>query len=165
MLPYLVNYYGNPHSRTHAYGWESEAAMECARQVSTEDTRKFWCQRFQWPVGGISFFFFFWVAVGEGGNGLGLSASDSKNRPLESLWRHSISFHISWLTDLCYLIMWLLEASVSSHWKWRLRGVQRLEFRAFAPGGLDLISVRGTKIQQAVWHVQKKMEIVVVPTP
>ncbi|XP_068842835.1 cysteine desulfurase isoform X2 [Capricornis sumatraensis] len=32
MLPYLVNYYGNPHSRTHAYGWESEAAMECARQ-------------------------------------------------------------------------------------------------------------------------------------
>ena len=41
MLPYLVNYYGNPHSRTHAYGWESEAAMECARQVSTEDSRKF----------------------------------------------------------------------------------------------------------------------------
>uniref|UniRef100_A0A8C8YMZ5 Cysteine desulfurase n=1 Tax=Prolemur simus TaxID=1328070 RepID=A0A8C8YMZ5_PROSS len=32
MLPYLVNYYGNPHSRTHAYGWESEAAMERARQ-------------------------------------------------------------------------------------------------------------------------------------
>uniref|UniRef100_A0AC11AZ10 NFS1 cysteine desulfurase n=1 Tax=Ovis aries TaxID=9940 RepID=A0AC11AZ10_SHEEP len=34
MLPYLVNYYGNPHSRTHAYGWESEAAMECARQTA-----------------------------------------------------------------------------------------------------------------------------------
>nr|KAF6330603.1 NFS1 cysteine desulfurase [Myotis myotis] len=32
MLPYLVNYYGNPHSRTHAYGWESEAAVERARQ-------------------------------------------------------------------------------------------------------------------------------------
>nr|XP_014342503.1 PREDICTED: cysteine desulfurase, mitochondrial isoform X2 [Latimeria chalumnae] len=32
MLPYLVNYYGNPHSRTHAYGWESEAAMEKARK-------------------------------------------------------------------------------------------------------------------------------------
>uniref|UniRef100_A0A8C9H0U6 NFS1 cysteine desulfurase n=1 Tax=Piliocolobus tephrosceles TaxID=591936 RepID=A0A8C9H0U6_9PRIM len=32
MLPYLINYYGNPHSRTHAYGWESEAAMERARQ-------------------------------------------------------------------------------------------------------------------------------------
>ncbi|XP_054579585.1 cysteine desulfurase-like [Eptesicus fuscus] len=32
MLPYLVNYYGNPHSRTHAYGWESEAAMERACQ-------------------------------------------------------------------------------------------------------------------------------------
>ena len=31
MLPYLTSYYGNPHSRTHAYGWESEAAMEKAR--------------------------------------------------------------------------------------------------------------------------------------
>ena len=33
MLPYLVGSYGNPHSRTHAYGWESEAAVEKARQV------------------------------------------------------------------------------------------------------------------------------------
>uniref|UniRef100_A0A9J7XCT8 cysteine desulfurase n=1 Tax=Cyprinus carpio carpio TaxID=630221 RepID=A0A9J7XCT8_CYPCA len=32
MLPYQVNYYGNPHSRTHAYGWESESAMEKARK-------------------------------------------------------------------------------------------------------------------------------------
>ena len=32
MLPYMTSYYGNPHSRTHAYGWESEAAMETARQ-------------------------------------------------------------------------------------------------------------------------------------
>lgn len=32
MLPYQVNYYGNPHSRTHAYGWESESAMERARK-------------------------------------------------------------------------------------------------------------------------------------
>ncbi|XP_028667834.1 cysteine desulfurase, mitochondrial [Erpetoichthys calabaricus] len=31
MLPYEVNYYGNPHSRTHAYGWESEKAVEKAR--------------------------------------------------------------------------------------------------------------------------------------
>ncbi|XP_060628392.1 cysteine desulfurase [Anolis sagrei] len=31
MLPYLVHFYGNPHSRTHAYGWESESAMEKAR--------------------------------------------------------------------------------------------------------------------------------------
>lgn len=34
MLPYLMAYYGNPHSRTHAYGWESEAAVEKARRVS-----------------------------------------------------------------------------------------------------------------------------------
>ncbi len=32
MLPYLVSAYGNPHSRTHAYGWESEAAVELARK-------------------------------------------------------------------------------------------------------------------------------------
>lgn len=32
MLPYMVSHYGNPHSRTHAYGWTSEEAMEHARQ-------------------------------------------------------------------------------------------------------------------------------------
>jgi len=32
MMPYLTNFYGNPHSRTHQYGWESEAAMETARE-------------------------------------------------------------------------------------------------------------------------------------
>ncbi|XP_014260019.1 probable cysteine desulfurase, mitochondrial [Cimex lectularius] len=31
MLPYLTSFYGNPHSRTHAYGWESEKAVENAR--------------------------------------------------------------------------------------------------------------------------------------
>jgi len=36
MLPYLTNFYGNPHSRTHAYGWETESAVEKAReQVAT----------------------------------------------------------------------------------------------------------------------------------
>lgn len=31
MLPYLVDQFGNPHSRTHMYGWESENAVEKAR--------------------------------------------------------------------------------------------------------------------------------------
>uniref|UniRef100_A0A3B4B276 cysteine desulfurase n=1 Tax=Periophthalmus magnuspinnatus TaxID=409849 RepID=A0A3B4B276_9GOBI len=37
MLPYQVNFYGNPHSRTHAYGWESESAMEKARKQQVAD--------------------------------------------------------------------------------------------------------------------------------
>ena len=32
MLPYQLGYWGNPHSRTHAYGWESEVAVEKARE-------------------------------------------------------------------------------------------------------------------------------------
>jgi cysteine desulfurase len=32
MLPFLTGLYGNPHSRTHAYGWETEKATEQARQ-------------------------------------------------------------------------------------------------------------------------------------
>jgi cysteine desulfurase len=31
MLPFLTGLYGNPHSRTHAYGWETEKAVEDAR--------------------------------------------------------------------------------------------------------------------------------------
>ncbi|KAF2865149.1 pyridoxal phosphate-dependent transferase [Massariosphaeria phaeospora] len=31
MLPYMTGLYGNPHSRTHAYGWETEKAVEDAR--------------------------------------------------------------------------------------------------------------------------------------
>ncbi|MCJ1255190.1 cysteine desulfurase [Lignoscripta atroalba] len=32
MLPFLTGLYGNPHSRTHAYGWETEKASEQARE-------------------------------------------------------------------------------------------------------------------------------------
>lgn len=32
MLPYMLGSYGNPHSRTHAYGWESGDAVETARE-------------------------------------------------------------------------------------------------------------------------------------
>jgi cysteine desulfurase len=36
MLPFMTDEYGNPHSRTHMYGWESEDAVEVARkQVQT----------------------------------------------------------------------------------------------------------------------------------
>jgi cysteine desulfurase len=31
MLPYMTNLYGNPHSRTHEYGWETEEAVDQGR--------------------------------------------------------------------------------------------------------------------------------------
>jgi len=31
MMPFMTNQYGNPHSKTHAYGWETEQAVETAR--------------------------------------------------------------------------------------------------------------------------------------
>ncbi|RKP01105.1 hypothetical protein CXG81DRAFT_12392 [Caulochytrium protostelioides] len=32
MLPYFTHLYGNPHSRTHSYGWETEQHIENARE-------------------------------------------------------------------------------------------------------------------------------------
>ncbi|PNS16664.1 Cysteine desulfurase, mitochondrial [Sphaceloma murrayae] len=32
MLPFMTGQYGNPHSRTHAYGWETDKAVEEARK-------------------------------------------------------------------------------------------------------------------------------------
>ncbi len=32
MMPFLTEQFGNPHSRTHSYGWSSERAVEKARE-------------------------------------------------------------------------------------------------------------------------------------
>jgi cysteine desulfurase len=36
MLPFFTEHYGNPHSATHVFGWESEGAMEKARKSIAE---------------------------------------------------------------------------------------------------------------------------------
>ena len=39
MLPYQTEQYGNPHSRTHMYGWETEQAVETARKQARSRLR------------------------------------------------------------------------------------------------------------------------------
>jgi len=33
MMPYNTEFFGNPHSKSHVYGWNAEDAVEVARQV------------------------------------------------------------------------------------------------------------------------------------
>ena len=41
MIPWLREHFGNPASRSHAWGWEAEAAVEKAReQVAVCDRRR-----------------------------------------------------------------------------------------------------------------------------
>ena len=47
MIPYLVEKFGNPASRSHAFGWEAEAAVEAAREevaklVNADPTEIVW---------------------------------------------------------------------------------------------------------------------------
>jgi cysteine desulfurase len=34
MLPYFTEGFGNPHSRTHMYGWEAETIVDESREVT-----------------------------------------------------------------------------------------------------------------------------------
>lgn len=36
MLPFMTGQYGNPHSRTHAYGWETDSGVEDSRRYIAE---------------------------------------------------------------------------------------------------------------------------------
>lgn len=42
MLPFQTNQFGNPHSRSHQFGWDTEKACEDARQVITSILQYFY---------------------------------------------------------------------------------------------------------------------------
>lgn len=44
MIPWLTEHFGNPASRSHAYGWESEEAVENARARFPPTRRGAACQ-------------------------------------------------------------------------------------------------------------------------
>jgi cysteine desulfurase len=41
MMPYFVHDFGNPHSRTHEYGWTTEKAVEESRKVNSKFLKLF----------------------------------------------------------------------------------------------------------------------------
>jgi selenocysteine lyase/cysteine desulfurase len=40
MMPYNTEFYGNPHSKSHVYGWNAEDAIEKAREVNYLNLKK-----------------------------------------------------------------------------------------------------------------------------
>lgn len=50
MLPLMTESFGNPHSKTHIYGWETEHMVEQAREVRNWKIRKTFVEssKFDW---------------------------------------------------------------------------------------------------------------------
>ena len=70
MLPYMTNLYGNPHSKTHSYGWETESAVEEAREQVVRRAANFFF------FFSFSFFFSFFTLLVLGRSDWGFSQGD-----------------------------------------------------------------------------------------